>query len=316
MAACVLRFGSHLCRIDLPGALSTPAMDAQCTGRRALHRRRRFDALVQVLAVVQGAEVVLDGVAAQRVKKESPPPKAFQAEEPPTAAPTGPPLDRAQTRAALFFKLLSLVNGRSGVRLAVAEALVALLNSGVLPALPDADADADSLAALAAFLQGVGACVLEAGEKVDAPSALAKAGLESAPGLSAQERSVLTDGQSCAAGTAALCCGAGRQLLAAANAVAALSAEALQADVSLLLVVVSVHLVPLPAARPVALRRCPGCRGGLIPVGACCPLAFSIRLSILFSCPLSAGQRSGYGGGGGGAAQGGCAGGRGDARPA
>jgi histidine ammonia-lyase len=201
---------------------------------------------VQVLAVVHGAEVVLDAAAAQRVKKESPPPKAFQAEAPPAAAPTtaSPPLlDRAQTRTALFFKLLSLINGRSGVRLAVAEALAALLNSSVTPALHAADADAASLAALAAFLQGVGAAGVEADEQLDAPTALAKAGLEGVPGLSTQERAVLTDGQSCAAGTAALCCAAGRQLLAAANAVAALSAEALQADVSpRLLPLVCFHL--------------------------------------------------------------------------
>ena len=96
--------------------------------------------LEQVLAVVHGAEVVLDSSASLRCKKESPAPKSFQAEDPPAASPSPTcSLDRAQTRAALFYKLLSLINGRSGVRLPVVEALAALLNACVTPALPAAE---------------------------------------------------------------------------------------------------------------------------------------------------------------------------------
>lgn len=68
-----------------------------------------------------GAEVVLDEAAAERIKKESPPPAAF------TAAPNPPQLDNGvgqdvaalspqQVRAVLASKLLSLVQGHSKVR--------------------------------------------------------------------------------------------------------------------------------------------------------------------------------------------------------
>lgn len=188
--------------------------------------------LDQVLAVVQGAEVVLDSAACQRLKKESPAPKAFQAEPAPEAPTCSSILDRPQARAALFFKLLALINGRSGVRPAVAEALTALLNSSATPALLVAAADDVALAALAAFLQGAGSATGADGTQLSATEVFAAAGLE-APGLSAAERAVVCDGQAAAAGTSALCCQAGKLLLSVANAVAALSAEALQADVSM-----------------------------------------------------------------------------------
>lgn len=190
-----------------------------------------------MLAVVHGAEVVVDRAAALRVKKNSPAPKSFQPEAAPAAASDAAAvasLEQALVRATMFYKLLSLVNGKSGVRLAVVESLAALLNAGAVPALPAADNDAASLAALAAFLQGVGSAVAADGTQQQASDALAAAGIQSPPGLSAAERAVMQDGQCVAAGTAAICCHAGKLLLATANAVAALSAEALQADVSIL----------------------------------------------------------------------------------
>lgn len=80
---------------------------------RILHKK-------SVLGCV-GAEVVLDEAAAERIKKESPPPAAF------TAAPNPPVLDSGtggeavalspqQVRAVLASKLLSLVQGHSKVR--------------------------------------------------------------------------------------------------------------------------------------------------------------------------------------------------------
>ncbi|KAL4421027.1 hypothetical protein ABPG77_007502 [Micractinium sp. CCAP 211/92] len=190
--------------------------------------------LDQVLAVVHGAQVVLDSAASQRVKKDSPAPKSFQPEQPPAEAqPCSSALDRSQCRAALFFKLLALINGKSGVRLAVVEALAALLNAGASPVLPAADTDAVPLASLAAFLQGVGAAAGPDGAQQTAADALAAAGVE-APGLSAAERGLVQDGQSVSAGTASICVQAGKLLLAVANAAAALSAEALQADIKAL----------------------------------------------------------------------------------
>jgi histidine ammonia-lyase len=188
--------------------------------------------LDDVLKVVHGSEVALDHSASDRVKKESPPPKAFQAEDAPAHAPAVEAcLDPQQTRAVLLYKLLSLINGRSRVRLAVVEALAGILNAQLWPCMPVADTDQQALSALAAILQGVGhACGGAAGRRSIADT-FAAAGL-AAPGLSAAERAVVEDGQSAAGGTGAICVQAGKQLLAVANAVAALSAEALQADVS------------------------------------------------------------------------------------
>ena len=190
--------------------------------------------LDDILKVVHGNEIALDHSASDRVKKESPPPKAFQAEEPPGHAPAVEAcLDPQQTRAALLYKLLALINGRSKVRLAVVEALAGFLNSGVLPCLPArAESDRQALSSLAAALQGLGTALnASSGSLCSMGDGLGQAGL-TAPGLSVAERAVVEDGQSVSGGTGAICVQAGKQLLAGANAVAALGAEALQADVS------------------------------------------------------------------------------------
>jgi hypothetical protein len=193
--------------------------------------------LEHVYNVVAGGpslEVVIDSSAADRVKKESPPPKSFEPEAAPASAGAqhvhGASLDEAQTRALLFFKLLALCKGKSKVRLTVLESLTSLLNSGadVLPALPAGDEDQAALARLADAMHGFGTV---RSDSQPLAAALEAAGLTT-PGLSAAERAVLQDGQSASAGTAAVCVSAGRMLLSAATAVAALSAEALGADVS------------------------------------------------------------------------------------
>lgn len=270
--------------------------------------------LEQVVAVAGGAQVALDSAALGRLKKESPAPKAFQAEEPPAAAPadgSGAALERPQARAALYYKLLALVNGRSGVRPVVAEAIGALLNAGGAPRLPAADSDAPALAALAALLQGVGAAEAADGNQLSASEALAAAGVE-APGLSSAERAVLIDGQGTAAGTAALCVQAGKLLLASANAVAALAAEALQADVSWGLQVWCLHVacepcrcvskgtpanVPYPSLCNAAQAKAPITKACVR--ATCTAGCFAARLACLAATrrpasPIPTGQGAGY----------------------
>lgn len=184
--------------------------------------------LDDVVKVVLGAQVALDHAASDRVKKDSPPPKSFQPEEPPSEAPAVLTcLDAKQTRAALLFKLLSLINGRSKVRLAVVESLAAILNAGIVPCLPAAPADHQALVSLAAAMHGLGntCCQATIAESYDAACI-------QPPGLSTAERAALEDGQSASGGVGAVCVQDSKLLLAAANAVAALSAEALQAEVS------------------------------------------------------------------------------------
>lgn len=188
--------------------------------------------LEDVLRVVVGHEITLDAAAAQRIKKESPLPKSFQAETAPDATDAAPRecLDHAQTRAALFFKLVTLINGKSKCRLELLQALATMLNAKINPLLPIGENDGVALRALADALHSVGTAAVR-GEVHSITEALQTAGIE-LPGLSADERSVLEDGQSVSAGTGAICVQSGQALVDAATALAALSAEALQADVS------------------------------------------------------------------------------------
>ncbi|KAG1650462.1 hypothetical protein FOA52_005733 [Chlamydomonas sp. UWO 241] len=182
--------------------------------------------LDDVVRIAGGQPVVLDTNACDRIKKASPPPKAFQAEPAPapgsddaSAAAAG--LLPRQARAVVATKLLSLVNGSSGVRLQVCQYLAELLNSGVVPRLPAVETDAGLLSALADACHGAGASA--ATGDASAPG--------DAPGLSAAERAVLEGGASGSAGVACLAVAAARQLLALAPAVAALSIEAAGAPV-------------------------------------------------------------------------------------
>lgn len=181
--------------------------------------------LDDVMHIVNGLEVVIDSAAADRCKKDSPPPKSFVAEEPTeinSSEASRQDLDENLVRAILFFKLVSLVNGKSKTRVAVMQALASLLNTKALTSLPAGSRDHATLAALAAVLKSSG----------DAAEVLAKSGVQ-APQLSISERAAIEDGQSAAGGVGAVVVQSTRALIAAANAVAALSAEALQADVSI-----------------------------------------------------------------------------------
>eukprot|EP00873_Tetraselmis_striata_P016208 jgi/Tetstr1/436472/TSEL_025300.t1 len=187
--------------------------------------------LEDVTAVAAGsAAVALDSAAAERVKKESPAPKNFVAEEdggaPAPAAVVGA-LGGPEVRAALLFKLTSLINGKSGVRLTVAEFLAGLLNQGVTPRMPADDTGTAALAALADACKGLGATI----EGKPLSEALAAAEL-SAPGLSSTERTVLQAGQSAAGGAAGLLVHSTGLALALCTAVAGLACEALQAGVA------------------------------------------------------------------------------------
>jgi len=188
--------------------------------------------LEDVLRVVAGNQIQVDAAAAHRIKKESPPPKTFEPEVPPTNSDDEITqyLDYAQTRAALFYKLQTLINGKSKCRVDIVQTLEAMLNAQVYPSLPLGPTDGVALHALANAFHGVGTAT--AGDNVlPLLEALKTAGIETVPGLSVEERAVLEDGQAVSAGTGAICTQSGKALVNIATAVAALSAEALQADV-------------------------------------------------------------------------------------
>jgi histidine ammonia-lyase len=178
--------------------------------------------LEDVAKVAEGSvHVALDPAGAERVKKLSPAPKSFQAADAPAIGSSisdQPPLAANLARAALATKLLQLMNGRSGARVQIAEFLVSLLNSPQLPLVLRAGAhDADVLKQIAAACYGEG---------------LPADGFEP-PKLSTAEQLVLQGGAAATAGIAAVVVQASKKLLSLAAAGAALSLEALGAQVGL-----------------------------------------------------------------------------------
>lgn len=115
------------------------------------------------------------------------------------------------------------MNGRSGVRLQLADFLVQLLNRNALPPLPRAATDAEVLSCLADACLG-GHDGGDGGSAVRA--ALEQAGLQP-PGLSAAEATVLAGGACASAGVGSLVVQGAKTLLKLATAVTALSCEAL-----------------------------------------------------------------------------------------
>ncbi len=97
------------------------------------------------------------------------------------SAGTGPDLPAAAVRLILTLKVNALARGHSGVRPAVLDALLALLNAEVLPVVPakgsvGASGDLAPLAHLTGVLLGEGEALAD-GERLPAPAALERAGL-------------------------------------------------------------------------------------------------------------------------------------------
>jgi histidine ammonia-lyase len=96
------------------------------------------------------------------------------------AAGTGAPLDDATVRLTLLLKANSLARGHSGVRPEILDALLALLNAGILPIIPSqgsvgASGDLAPLAHLALVLIGEGEARV-GGQVLPGAAAMAQAG--------------------------------------------------------------------------------------------------------------------------------------------
>jgi histidine ammonia-lyase len=144
----------------------------------------------------------------------------------------GPPLPETVVRGMMLLRLNSLAQGLSGVRLEVAESLLAALNRGLYPYVPTqgsvgASGDLAPLAHLALALLGEGECLDPDGHRRPAAEVLDANGL--APlRLGAKEGVALINGTSLMATYLALGVADGRALLAAAEGALALSWDALQ----------------------------------------------------------------------------------------
>ncbi|MBW7881167.1 MAG: histidine ammonia-lyase [Caldilineaceae bacterium] len=118
----------------------------------------------------------------------------------------GAPFDRAATRAIMLIRANTLARGHSGIRVETLELLLAMLNRGVHPVIPQkgslgASGDLAPLAHMALVMIGLGEAEV-AGTVLPGRAALEQAGLAPVT-LAAKEGLALTNGTSvmCALGT-------------------------------------------------------------------------------------------------------------------
>ncbi|MDQ6877731.1 MAG: histidine ammonia-lyase [Candidatus Dormibacteraeota bacterium] len=147
------------------------------------------------------------------------------------AAGMGPPVEDEVVRATMLLRARTLAMGLSGVRPAVAEALIGLLNAGITPVVPrygsvGCSGDLAPLAHIALALVGEGEVVDADGHTVPAlqalnASRLKRLRLETKEGLS------LINGTDGMLGMLALACTDAERFFKVADITAAMSAEAL-----------------------------------------------------------------------------------------
>jgi histidine ammonia-lyase len=143
----------------------------------------------------------------------------------------GPPVEREVVRAMMLLRARSLAMGWSGARPVVAERILALLNAGVTPVVPEygslgASGDLAPLAHCALPLIGEGTVMGRAGQAVAADEALADAGIEPIT-LGPKEGLALINGTDGMLGMLVMACADLGALLKVADIAAAMSVEAL-----------------------------------------------------------------------------------------
>ncbi|MFN8187452.1 MAG: histidine ammonia-lyase [Gaiellales bacterium] len=147
------------------------------------------------------------------------------------AAGMGEPVEREVVRAMLLLRARTLAMGRSGARPEVADALLALLNAGLTPIVPEhgslgASGDLAPLAHCALAVIGEGEVVDGTGVRSPACDALREAGIEPIV-LTAKEGLALINGTDGILGMLLLAIHDLRSLLRTADVTAAMSVEAL-----------------------------------------------------------------------------------------
>jgi histidine ammonia-lyase len=210
-------------RDDVPVALGQ-------AGREAMARSR---ALVEALAVgdqpTYGVSTGFGALATRHI----PPELRVQLQHSVVrshAAGMGPPVEREVVRAMMLLRARTLATGYCGVRPDVAELLLALLNAGITPLVPEhgslgCSGDLAPLAHVALALIGEGT-VDVLGTVI--PTAKALAGAQLAPlTLAAKEGLALINGTDGMLGMLVLACSDAGLLLRTADVAAAMTVEAL-----------------------------------------------------------------------------------------
>ncbi len=147
------------------------------------------------------------------------------------AAGTGAPVEREVVRAMQLLRLHTLATGHTGARPLLAEAMVAMLNAGLTPVVPEfgslgCSGDLAPLAACALALMGEGQAYDGAGALVDATEALRVAGLTPIV-LEEKEGLALLNGTDGMLGMLVMANHDMSRLIVAADLSAAMSVEAL-----------------------------------------------------------------------------------------
>ncbi|HYC74833.1 histidine ammonia-lyase [Brevundimonas sp.] len=147
------------------------------------------------------------------------------------ACGVGPLLDDAVVRLLMVLKIASLSKGASGIRRETLEALIAMVNGGVLPCIPSkgsvgASGDLAPLAHMSCVLIGVGEARVN-GAALPAEAALATVGLKPIV-LGPKEGLALLNGTQCSTALALAGLFAAEAAFAAGVAAGALSVDALK----------------------------------------------------------------------------------------
>jgi histidine ammonia-lyase len=146
------------------------------------------------------------------------------------AGGVGSPLSEGESRAMLLLRANVLAKGFSGVRPALLELLVSLLNAGVHPVIPEkgsvgASGDLAPLAHLALVVIGEGEAFYR-GERIPGGEALRRAGLQPMQ-LAAKEGLALLNGTQAMTAVGALAVARARRVTQLADLAGAMSLEAL-----------------------------------------------------------------------------------------
>lgn len=147
------------------------------------------------------------------------------------AAGVGPPVDPEVVRATMLLRARTLAMGLSGVRPLLAEALLAMLNEGIVPVVPSygsvgCSGDLAPLAHIALALVGEGEVFDPQGVRRPAAQGLRAAKLKPVR-LETKEGLALINGTDGMLGMLVLACADAERLFKTADVTAAMSAEAL-----------------------------------------------------------------------------------------
>jgi len=148
-----------------------------------------------------------------------------------TACGVGPPLSEAETRAMLLLRANVLAKGLSGARPVVAETLIAMLERGVVPVIPEkgsvgASGDLAPLAHLALTAIGEGEAFWR-GERMESDAAMRLAGIEPLQ-LEAKEGLALLNGTQAMTAVGGLALHRAQRLAQVADVAGAMTLEALR----------------------------------------------------------------------------------------